>query len=134
MPQQQGSVPPGAFCPPPERWLVGRHLLVHTQPIGVYGVFGEELDHRDWMTAEPIDLRESECEEGGFWFDYLADSGDGQLALAALGWLVLGCFFIENTDPGAAVSVNEGSLRLPRGRFMFMGGDTAYHVADDATL
>lgn len=122
------------FFRSPVRWLFGRDLLVHMQSIVVYGAFGEELDHRDWMTAEPIDLRAAECEEGGFWFDYLADSGDGQLAMYDLACLLLGDLYVDTTEPGAAVSVNEGERRLPRGRFMFMGGDTAYHVADDATL
>lgn len=129
-----GSGDHAEFFRSPVRWLFGRDLLVHMQSILVYGAFGEELDHRDWMTAEPIDLRESECEDGGFWFDYLADSGDGQLAMYDLACLLLGDLFVENAEPGAAISVNEGNLRLPRGRFMFMGGDTAYHVADDATL
>jgi hypothetical protein len=122
------------FFRSPVRWLFGRDLLVHLRSILVYGAFGEELDHRDWMTAEPIDLSGAECEEGGFWFDYLADSGDGQLAMYDLACLLLGDLFLETPDAGAAVSVNEGKLRLPRGRFLFMGGDTAYHVADDATL
>jgi hypothetical protein len=122
------------FYRSPVRWLFGRDLLVSMRSIVVYGAFGEELDHRDWMSAEPIDLSEVPCEEGGFWFDYLADSGDGQLAMYDLACLLLGDLFLEKAEPGAAVSVNEGPLRLPRGRFMFMGGDTAYHVADDATI
>jgi hypothetical protein len=122
------------FFRSPVRWLFGRDLLVHMRSIVVYGAFGEELDHRDWMTAESIDLSGAECEEGGFWFDYLADSGDGQLAMYDLACLLLGDLYIDTPEPGAAVDVNEGKLRLPRGRFMFMGGDTAYHVADDATL
>jgi hypothetical protein len=122
------------FFRSPVRWLFGRDLLVSLRSIGVYGAFGAELDHRDWMSAEPIDLSHAPCEEGGFWFDYLADSGDGQLAMYDLACLLLGDLFVEQAEPGAAVSVNEGKLRLPRGRFMFMGGDTAYHVADDTTL
>jgi hypothetical protein len=122
------------FYRSPVRWLFGRDLLVSMRSIVVYGAFGEELDHRDWMTAEPIDLSQVPCEEGGFWFDYLADSGDGQLAMYDLACLLLGDLYVDKAEPGAAVSVNEGALRLPRGRFMFMGGDTAYHVADDATI
>ncbi|HKP59165.1 MAG TPA: hypothetical protein VJV78_20725 [Polyangiales bacterium] len=122
------------FFRSPVRWLFGRDLLVHMRSIAVYSAFGAELDHRDWMHAEPIDLTGERCEEGAFWFDYLADSGDGQLAMYDLACLLLGDLFVEQATPSAAVSVNEGPLRLPRGRFVFMGGDTAYHVADDATL
>lgn len=125
---------PADFFRSPVRWLFGRDLLVSMRSILVYGAFGEELDHRDWMTAEPIDLSEASCEEGGFWFDYLADSGDGQLAMYDLACLLLGDVFIDKAEAGATVSVNEGAVRLPRGRFVFMGGDTAYHVADHATI
>lgn len=129
-----GGADHAEFFRAPVRWLFGRDLLVSLRSILVYGAFGEELDHRDWMSAEPIDLREAGCEEGGFWFDYLADSGDGQLAMYDLACLLLGDLYVDKAESGAAVSVNEGALRLPRGRFMFMGGDTAYHVADHATL
>ncbi|HKU38406.1 MAG TPA: metallophosphoesterase [Polyangiales bacterium] len=122
------------FFRSPVRWLFGRDLLVHMRSIAVYSAFGAELDHRDWMHAEPIDLRTQACEEGGFWFDYLADSGDGQLAMYDLACLLLGDLFLDDATPGAAVSLQAGAVRLPRGSFVFMGGDTAYHVADDATL
>ena len=118
----------------PVRWLFGRDLITNLRSIAVYGAFGAELDHRDWMTATPIDLSQERLEEGGFWFDYLADSGDGQLAMYDLACLLLGDLFVDEPVPGAAISVNEGAQRLPRGRFLFMGGDTAYHVADDATI
>jgi len=118
----------------PVRWLFGRDLITNLRSIAVYGAFGAELDHRDWMTATPIDFSHERCEEGGFWFDYLADSGDGQLAMYDLACLLLGDLFVDEAVAGAAVSVNDGAQRLPRGRFLFMGGDTAYHVADDATI
>ena len=123
-----------AFFRGPVRWLFGRDLLVNLRSIAVYGAFGAELDHRDWMSSEPIDLSQERCEADGFWFDYLADCGDGQLAMYDIACLLLGDLFVDELDVGAVVSVNEGRVRLPRGRFMFMGGDTAYHVADDATL
>jgi hypothetical protein len=125
------------FFRAPVRWLFGRDLLVSLRSIAVYGAFGAELDHRDWMTAELIDLSHEHDEEGGFWFDYLADSGDGQLAMYDIACLLLGDLYVDEAVPGAPVSVQQGAPngeRLPRGRFLFMGGDTAYHVADDATL
>jgi hypothetical protein len=131
---KRGRIEHADFFQGPVRWLFGRDLLVHMRSIALYSAFGAELDHRDWMQADVIDLSAQPCEEGAFWFDYLADSGDGQLAMYNLACLVLGDLFLDEATPGARVSLRLGRHRLPRGRFLFMGGDTAYHVADDATL
>ena len=62
-------------------------------------------------------------EPDAFWFDYVADIGDGQLANYNLAYLLLG----DAKVPGLAAP-------LPRGSFLLTGGDTAYHVADVETL
>jgi hypothetical protein len=118
----------------PVRWLFGRDLLTNLRSIALYGAFGDELDHRDWMQTEVIDLRDEPCEEDGFWFDYVADTGDGQLAMYNMAQLMLADVYVDEPRAAAAVSLEGGRHRLPRGRFLFCGGDTAYHVADDATL
>jgi hypothetical protein len=122
------------FFRAPVRWLFGRDLLTNLRSIALYGAFGDELDHRDWMQTEVIDLRDEPREEGGFWFDYVADTGDGQLAMYDMAQLLLADAYVDEQQPSAAVSLEAGRHRLPRGRFLFCGGDTAYHVADDATL
>ena len=99
------------FFRSPVRWLFGRDLLVHMRSIAVYSAFGAELDHRDWMQADAIDLSAEPCEDGAFWFDYLADSGDGQLAMYNLACLVLGDLFLDESTPGAAVSLRLGRPR-----------------------
>lgn len=85
------------------------------------------------MHPEVIALDDPEqTEEGAFWFDYLSDSGDGQMAMYSLAYLTLGDLWAKQASLSLA-PVTDG-VRLPRGRFLFVGGDTAYHVADRATI
>ncbi|HET8931990.1 MAG TPA: hypothetical protein VFN67_01050 [Polyangiales bacterium] len=121
------------FFNSPVRWLFGRDLLVSMRSIALYSAFGDELDHRDWMEPELNDLSELPCEEGAFWFDFIADTGDGQLAMYNIASLVLSDLYVSE-DSSITLSPQPNSTRLPRGRFLFFGGDTAYHVADTATL
>jgi hypothetical protein len=121
------------FFHSPVRWLFGRDLLLSMRSIALYSAFGDELDHRDWMQAEADDLRDLPTEEGGFWFDYIADTGDGQLSMYNSASLLLSDLYLDAQD-GVSLAPDESKLRLPRGRFAFFGGDTAYHVADTATL
>lgn len=118
----------------PVRWLFGRELIVYLRSIALYSAFGDELDHRDWMRPELIDLRGEPCEQGGFWFDYISDTGDSQLVMYDMASLLLSDLYVERAEVGQAVSFAPRAERLPRGRFVFFGGDTAYHVADVPTL
>ena len=122
------------FFHAPVRWLFGRDLLVSMRSIALYGAFGDELDHRDWMETDLEDLRAEELEEGGFWFDYVADTGDGQLAMYNMASLLLSDLHLDPAAASVSLQASASTQRLPRGRFLFMGGDTAYHVADNATL
>lgn len=125
------------FFHAPVRWLFGRDLLVSMRSIALYSAFGDELDHRDWMEAELDDLSGLPCEEDGFWFDFVADTGDGQLSMYNIASLLLSDLYVTQ-DAAAGSSIGfqaePNNKRLPRGRFLFFGGDTAYHVADTATL
>jgi hypothetical protein len=75
---------------------------------------------------------------GAFWFDYLADTGDGQKATYSIAYLCMSDLWVEpSPQVSATVSLDETQdrrVRLPRGEFLFIGGDTSYHVADYATL
>jgi len=73
----------GAYFRAPVRWLLGRDLLAQASSILLYSAFGTELDHRDWMYPEVEDLSDDPDAAAAqeFWFDYLADAGDGQLAM-----------------------------------------------------
>ncbi|MCA1851261.1 MAG: hypothetical protein LC647_02380, partial [Beggiatoa sp.] len=73
-----------------------------------------------------------------FWFDFMSDTGDGQKAIYNLAYLCLSDLWIPNPAiPGAGVvsleTVDNG-FKLPRGEFLFVGGDAAYHIADYETL
>ena len=125
---------------PPVNWLLGRQLIAGLKRIAIYAAYRDRLDLRDWMQAEEmIWTRNSGGDE--FWFDYLADTGDGQMAAYSLAYLCMSDLSVEgsNSNPptiGAKVELNTGRNRmtLPRGEFLFVGGDTGYHVADYATL
>ncbi|HEX8889805.1 MAG TPA: Yip1 family protein [Pyrinomonadaceae bacterium] len=80
-----------------------------------------------------------------FWFDYIADSGDGQKAVYSIAYLCMsdlalkkdadGIYQVEFiAQPDREKLEADGSLFLPRGAFLFVGGDTSYHIADYANL
>src|SRR6266849_1394786 len=89
----------------PVRWLFGLQLLGSLKGILLYVAFGAKLDPRDWMTARvfpdrdrrkalaawqalrkheqkgnPSDPEKFWEDQEEFWFDYLADAGDGTKA------------------------------------------------------
>lgn len=137
---------------PPVAWLGGRELVASLKLIILYSLFGGKLDSRDWMTgianlvgdsAQVHSLSKGEMKKGvytsvvetlpaageltpdEFWFDYVADSGDGQMPTYNIAYLCM---------RDLRLPTNDGERVLPRGKFLFMGGDTAYHVADYETL
>lgn len=81
-------------------------------------------------------------EEGGFWFDYISDTGDGTLATYSVAYLCLSDLYAPqalNAGDEIKTCSNKGEIKtdvsiLPRGEFLFIGGDTAYHVSDYMTL
>ncbi|KFI22483.1 hypothetical protein [Nitrosococcus oceani] len=128
----------------PVAWLFGRQLIAGLKWIGMYAFFGDKLDSRDWMRPEIISRHGEAPEEEAFWFDYLADSGDGQCATYNIAYLCQHDLWLpnENSPPdrdqeSKTVSLIGGggnTFKLPRGEFLFVGGDTAYHIADYTTL
>lgn len=86
-------------------------------------------------------------ERGEFWFDYIADTGDGQKATYSIAYLCLNTLWAKKlwrAKPHAADSAVELDCKvkpeqtelipLPRGEFLFVGGDTTYHMADYSSL
>lgn len=154
----------------PVSWLLGRQMMGSIKGILLYSAYGKKLDPRDWMTARafsfdpdettksrpPADtffeppegitrkaLSKSLEDKGGFWFDYISDTGDGMRATYSIAYLALCNFTLDGVaDPeqvraGTLVKrVEEGGGPglLPRGDFLFVGGDTAYHASDYMTL
>lgn len=120
----------------PVGWLLDRQLLVNLREIVLYSAFGTRIDPRNWMVAREVDLaRDFDGEE--FWFDYLSDTGDSMLSTYSIAYLAYSeLFAASDREPGpVAFGEDEGiRFRLPRGQFLLIGGDTAYHVADYETL
>ena len=119
----------------PVGWLLGRDMIAALKYIALYGAFGKKLDPRDWMQANVTDFADR-ADGGEFWFDYMADCWDGQRAMYSIAYLCLGDLWLNggnvmHTDPQPDGKEWE---RLPRGQFLFVGGDTAYHIADYQTL
>ncbi len=129
----------------PVKWLLGQQLVAGMKWIAVYALYGEKLDARDWMRAEWVedgseqDFQKDWQQRSGdaFWFDYFADSGDGQQSTYNMAYLAMSDLWLdkENSQPTAdAVSLDKKGYPLPRGEFLFVGGDTAYHISDFSTL
>ncbi len=156
----------------PVKWLLGPQLLNSAKGILLYVAYGKKLDSRQWMEAnvfpdpdEDTALREwqrlelarkqpakaepqaepnsDEKKKGEFWFDYIADTGDGMKATYSIAYLCLSNLFVLDSDlqqlkAGDQIDIclnkNAHLGILPRGEFLFVGGDTTYHVSDYMTL
>ncbi len=92
--------------------------------------------------AEPTAEQTAEA-SSEIWFDYLADAGDAVDSMYAVAYATM-ISFEGDADPTTwssgrkAKRLSEAkagaTATLPRGQFLFFGGDTAYHVSDAATL
>jgi MFS family permease len=117
----------------PVAWLLGRQLVASLKSTLLYTAYGPKLEARDWMVANVFpsdDQAEADAfwkKNDEFWFDYIADSGDGMMATYSIAYLCLSELRLK--PPGS-----DAPLDLPRGEFLFVGGDTTYHLADYATL
>lgn len=155
--------PPTGPLLPPVRWLFAPDLIAYAKRTFLHAFYGGDLDPRDWMRLEDghghvedggpdpgreRDLRVAAIEapaSGELWFDYLADIGDGGVAMFttayACGVELALPELTSLAEPRAAIGRRlhigprgAAACVLPRGQFLFVGGDTAYHVADPATL
>ena len=124
----------------PVSWLMGRELLAGLKWIAAYAFMGDKLDAKDWMVAEIITPpRSNNNANDPYWFDYIADTGDGMSAVYNIAYLCMSELWIDKNN---SLGVNNVALaadatctqHLPRGEFLFIGGDTAYHIADTASL
>jgi hypothetical protein len=75
-----------------------------------------------------------EQKDDEFWFDYVADTGDGQMPTYNIAYLCLSHLHVSADGTEVHFEKQERGESLPRGKFLFIGGDTAYHVADYSTL
>jgi len=146
----------------PVDWLIGRQLLGSIKGILLYTAYGKKLDPRDWMEPHVFPSREKPaglkfwCEqiksqEGRvntdpeteeqfwdkkkeFWFDYMADTGDGMKATYSIAYLILSNLYVDSCGGVKTRDAQTGDKLLPRGQFLFIGGDTAYHTSDYIAL
>lgn len=130
------------FTNGPVKWLLGRQLIAGIKWIAVYAFYGEKIHPRDWMHNEVEDFSDdkyTKADDNGeqcFWFDYMADSGDDNCAVYNIAYLCMSDLWLDqkNAAPDDPVRLTESGYYLPRGEFLFVGGDTAYHIADYSTL
>jgi hypothetical protein len=106
-------------------WFDPGQLLQTGVRVAISTVFGQFADKREALAAaNPIDDAaldpcfdySARCPEGEFWFDFVADTGDGWNPTYAVARLL------------AADSLNLDGAKesLPRGRVLIMGGDEVY--------
>ncbi len=122
--------------PPPETkmlpavgWLLGPDLLRALKRIALAALYQEKVDPRVWMHAEPIDDFAAEPAEEEFWFDYMSDTGDAQWSMFTLASVAL-----QEKLELETFSSDGKPIAMPRGQFLFVGGDTAYHISDELQL
>lgn len=130
----------------PVAWLLGKQLLGGIKGMLLYTAYGAKLDPRDWMNPKEVPFEDEGEDE--FWFDYLSDAGDGSRAMYSIAYLALTSVWTKldaNTialpaaeDQRKVTTLksdgNDYKYELPRGKFLFIGGDTSYHNADYLTL
>jgi hypothetical protein len=133
--------PAPAHFRPPVPWLLAPELLGAIKRIVMYALYKGDFDARDWMSAACADTDEAARagDPDELWFDYLADIGDGQTAMYTAAFLCQDDAYLDGDGvtvrtPSAIGAAPAGATVLRRGQFLFLGGDTAYHVADYATL
>lgn len=101
---------------------------------------------------------DEETGEREFWFDYISDTGDSTRATYSVAYLAMSNLYVKSrfterpaaeadrdvflehvmvrAETGKDVSPEHAGLkaenlvRLPRGKFLFVGGDTTYHMSD----
>lgn len=124
----------------PVSWLMGRELLAGLKWIAAYSFLGDKQKPTNWMNAEAIKPpRSNNNASDPYWFDYIADTGDGMSAVYNIAYLCMSELWVDgqnNIGPNNVALVQDEpcSQHLPRGEFLFIGGDTAYHIADTASL
>ena len=132
----------------PVAWLLGKQLLGGLKGILLYTAYGAKLDPRDWMTAKEVSFESDLASQKEFWFDYLSDSGDGTRAMYSIAYLAMSTLWIKpdpaskklpttltaSSDRSVTTIKADEFAQLPRGEFLFFGGDTAYHAAEYMTL
>ena len=102
------------------KWLLSGLLLRKIVSIAK-SLLSNELDLRDWMSPSPAQDHSDGTET---WFDFLADTGDDPYIMERLAIAANTAYAANDLSP----------IALPRGKFLVLGGDTAYVTPDEPTL
>ncbi|HZI88809.1 MAG TPA: MFS transporter [Pyrinomonadaceae bacterium] len=128
----------------PVSWLFGRDLIASLKGTILYSVYGAKIDARAWMHATECVIEDDG--KGEFWFDYISDTGDSTRATYSIAYLAMSNLYVKQLfqDRPSNVEDTEVTLEheankleqtvLPRGQFLFVGGDTTYHMSDYPSL
>ena len=140
------AVPPeGAVDPPPRRprdltprslrfrprravrWYDPAVLLGSLARSAITAAFGSFLDKRELQAQAGGEGAHAvppaaDGTDDDLWFDYVADTGDGFAGTYTVAWTVAQPA-IEATTP------DDGTVTLPRGRLLVLGGDECYPAA-----
>jgi hypothetical protein len=111
-------------------WFSPSVLMSKTIRILLSGVFGSYADKREMQAAlaqhvdknKPYFDYSSSKSEGDFWFDFIADLGDGWNSTYSMAKLL-------SQEQLSLVGDDGTKYDLPRGKFVVMGGDEVYPVA-----
>ncbi|HEY4243107.1 MAG TPA: hypothetical protein VGM88_25015 [Kofleriaceae bacterium] len=112
-------------------WLLGPQILASLARIVAWSSDRKRFDQRDWMSPD-VEARFKDA-PGDFHWDYIADTGDGGAAMYSLARLLYSDLWVA-ADGTVSREPIAGATALPRGAFLFVGGDTAYPIADYPTL
>ena len=114
-------------------WFDPRQLIDTAIRVVLSTVFGQFADRREAFAAAnpiaddaldpPFDYR-SRHTDGNFWFDYVADVGDGWNPTYAIARLL--------ARDGITLGEGDDARVLERGRLLIMGGDEVYPTAKPA--
>src|SRR5689334_8943087 len=105
------------------RWLAPGELFRTAIKVGLSSLFADYADRREVQAALPATtLTLAADDDGGLWFDHVADVGDGFDPTYTVARLLAADDLVVDPPPG----VEETPLRLPRGRMLVLGGDEVY--------
>ena len=108
------------------RWLSPTELTRTAVTAGLGSLFADYTDRRETQAAlSAAPLAVAPDDDGGVWWDFMADTGDGfDATYTMVSLLAAGSLDVAGPDGG--------STRLPRGRALVLGGDEVYPVSSTA--
>lgn len=103
-------------------WFIPINLMKIAARVVVSILFGQYADHREIQAALKKPKAYNYADNDDFWFDYVADLGDGWDSTYTVAKLL--------AEPTLTVSDAKSNIHeIPRGRLLIMGGDEVYPVA-----